>query len=275
MVLLGITLGNDIAQSYLNLDPRGMYILNLEQGQVHIAINTKKPKRGFQHGLESYRIPPSYLEPRSHLQKFLGQVRGWLQKRYLLRRLWQQEAPITSWGERDPPDLLDINNGFGTFTQPAPPVIDEAYRRFFRVLAGFQAFCEPRGILLAVQLFPQRYQVQPGDWDRAVGQYGLRSSRFDLMAPNRRLGDFCREHGIPCLDATAAMAAYCARTGKTLYLPLGDMHWNREGHRAFFQSSREALGAVVAKGFRMAGEKDAGVIPARGKAAVPKNAGQL
>jgi hypothetical protein len=168
-----------------------------------------------------------------------------------------------------------MNNGFGTFTHPAPPVIDEAYRRLFRVLEGFQAFCEARGILLAVQLFPQRYQVQPGDWDRAVRKYSLRSSGFDLMAPNRRIGDFCREHGIPCLDPTAAMAAYCARAGKTLYLPLGDMHWNREGHLAFFQNSREAFGAVVEKGFRMAREKDAGIIPARGKSAVPGKAGQL
>ena len=39
VVLLGITLGNDIAESYVGLDPKGPYILNLEQGKVHIDKN--------------------------------------------------------------------------------------------------------------------------------------------------------------------------------------------------------------------------------------------
>jgi hypothetical protein len=164
--------------------------------------------------------------------------------------------------------LLDPNNGFGMFTEPAPPMVDEAYRRLFRILTAFQTFCDQRGIVFAVQLFPQRYQVQPGDWDRAVRQYGLKSSRFDLMAPNQRIGDFCRKQAIPCLDPTAAMAAYCARTGKTLYLPRGDMHWNRQGHRAFFLCSREALAPLIQKGFQVAKARDAGAMAVRGNANV-------
>jgi hypothetical protein len=261
MVLLGITLGNDLAQAYLGLDPKGGYVLKLEPGKVQIDRNKQKPKLGFKHGLEVYKIPPDYLETPSVLQKFLDEAGPWLKKRNLLRRFFQAEEPITSLGRWNPPNLFDGTNGLAMFAQPPPPMIDEAYQRLFRVLTAFQTLCEARGILFVVEIFPQRFQVQPGDWERTVKHYSLKASRFDLMAPNQRIRDFCLEHGIPCIDPTAAMAAYCEGTGKPLYLPRGDMHWNREGHRAFFQGSREAFAALVQEGFRRVKQRDSGTIP--------------
>jgi len=261
VVLLGITLGNDIAESYVGLDPQGQYILNLEQGTVHIDIN-KNPQIGYAHGLETYKLPPKYLN--SYLPRLLGCVDMWWKRRYLWRRFFPQDAAITSFGDTHPPNLFDINNGFGMFTNPAPAVIDEAYNRLFRILTAFQTFCQQRGILFALQLFPQRYQVQPYDWERAVNQYGLRETGFDLMGPNKRIQEFCNKHGILCMDPTKAMAEYAALTGKNLYLPLGDMHWNREGHRAFFECSSEALAAVVQKGLQVVKTRDSGPERMRG-----------
>ena len=255
VVLLGITLGNDIAQSYVGLDPKGIYILNMEHGKIQIE-NNKNQKLGYTHGLENYKLPPEYLD--SCLPRLLGHVTMWWKWSCLWLRFFPQDKAITSYSDRFSPNLFDINNGFGVFTNPAPPLIDEAYRRLFRILSAFQTFCQQRDILFVTQLFPQRYQVQSDDWEKAVSQYGLRRTRFDLMAPNKRIQGFCQEHGILCIDPTEAMADYVARTGKNLYLPLGDMHWSREGHRAFFECTRIVLAAVVQKGFDLVKVKDSG-----------------
>ena len=109
--------------------------------------------------------------------------------------------------------------------------------------------------------FPQRFQVSPRDWERAVAEYSLNASRFDLMGPNKKIQAYCREQNIFLIDPTAAMAAYFARTGTNLYLPRGDMHWNREGHRVFFECSRESFGLLAARGFAAVRTKDSGRLP--------------
>jgi len=250
IVLLGITLGNDITQAYQGLDPHGGFILTMEDGKVHIDVNRKASLNNKQ--LEVYKIPPAYLKSESLAEGFIRQVSRWLKRRRLLRPFYQEQEVITTGGDRQHLSLFDLANGFGMFTNPPPPEINEAYRRLFRILAAFSLICRQHDMIFAVQLFPQRYQVQPGDWYRAVEEYGLKKSRFDLMAPNRRIGAFCREHGIRCLDPTAAMARRYAQTRQNIYYPRGDMHWNRAGHRAFFECSRPAFAQLVRAGLELA-----------------------
>jgi hypothetical protein len=249
IVLLGITLGNDITQAYQGLDPHGSFILTMAEGKVHIKVNQQATLNHKK--LEAYKIPPAYLKSESPAQGFFPQASRWLKKRRLLRRFFQEQEAIVSSGDRQHPSLFDLANGLGMFTNPPPPEIDEAYRRLFRILEAFSLLCRQHHMIFAVQLFPQRYQVQPGDWDRAVEEYGLKKSRFDLMEPNRRIGVFCRQHGIRCLDPTAAMARRYAQTGRSMYYPRGDMHWNRAGHRAFFECSRPALAQLVRAGLEL------------------------
>jgi hypothetical protein len=249
IVLLGITLGNDIAQAYQGLDPHGGFILTMEAGKVHIDVNHTASFNNKQ--LEVYKIPPAYLISENPTDRLVMEVSRWIKKRHLLRRFYQDYTPIVTGGDRQHLSLFDLANGFGMFTNPPPPEIDEAYRRLFRILEGFSLICRQHHMIFAVQLFPQRYQVQPGDWDRAVAEYGLKRSRFDLMAPNRRIGAFCREHGIRCLDPTAAMARRYAQTRQNMYYPRGDMHWNRAGHRAFFECSRPAFAQLVRAGLEL------------------------
>jgi hypothetical protein len=253
VVLLGITLGNDIAQAYLALDPRGGYTLSLKPGETLIKKNRTPPTIGFTSGLEKLFIPPAYLKERGTLAEAIHRTRWWFKRLRLVKMLWPDAVAITSWyGNNMGPDkirLFDPVNGLGVYADPAPPEVQEAYRRLFRLLDGFKAFCEPRGIFLAVLLFPQRFQVNPADWERAVDKYGLKKSRFDLMGPNKKITAFCRERGICLIDPTAAMAQQFSKTGTNLYFPLGDMHWNREGHRAFFACARESFGILADRGF--------------------------
>jgi hypothetical protein len=250
IVLLGITLGNDIAQAYYCLHPQGFYALTRENGKVHIVRQNDRSVIKFAQ-LEVYKIPPAYLKSESPTARFIRQVSLWFKKRRLLRRFFQEQEAIVTGGDRQHLSLFDVANGFGIFTDPPPPEIDEAYGRLFRILEAFSLICRQHHMIFAVQLFPQRYQVQPGDWDRAVQDYGLEKSRFDLMAPNRRIGAFCREHGIRCLDPTTAMARRYAQKRQNIYFPRGDMHWNRAGHCAFFECSRPALAQLVQAGFKL------------------------
>jgi len=248
VVLLGITLGNDIVQAYQGLDAHGRYILNTENGTVHIEKN-QNSMIGFEQ-LAAYKIPPEYLKSEGATERFIRRAGRWLTRRHLLRRFYQQHEAITSWGDRDNLSLFDPNNGFGVFADPLHPEIEAAYQRLFRILEAFALICRQHNIIFAVQIFPQRYQVQPEDWARAVEEYGLKTSRFNLMGPNQKIADFCRKHGIICIDPTAAMAKWYAETPKPLYLPRGDMHWNKAGHHAFFECSLPAFANLVQEGFR-------------------------
>jgi hypothetical protein len=264
IVLLGITLGNDIAQAYQALDPSGKYILTISDDRVRIKEN-HRPLISF-HQLAEYKIPADYLRPETPVERFIRHAGLWLRKRRLLQRFYQDREAITSWGNRDCPGLFDPNNGFGMFTKPPPPEIDAAYQRLFRVLEAFSLVCRQQGIIFAVQLFPQRYQVQPEDWSRAVAEYRLNQNRFDLMAPNRRIAAFCRARSIACFDPTLCMARRHADTGLNYYLPRGDMHWNRDGHRAFFACSLPAFGELAQEGWRR--------VQAAGPKAAPGAAGR-
>ena len=144
------------------------------------------------------------------------------------------------WGQYVPPLLFD-NNGLGMYLDPPPPRIRTAYRRLFAVLEAYRDLCAAHGVRFVVALFPQRFQVQPPDWQATIRAYGLRPECFDLQAPDRRIRAFCRRAGIPCLDPTEAMSRQFARTGRSLYLPRGDMHWNAEGHRAFAEATEDAV----------------------------------
>ncbi|MHB9073165.1 MAG: SGNH/GDSL hydrolase family protein [Desulfobaccales bacterium] len=248
IVILGITLGNDIVEVYTGLDRHGKYILTTANGTVHIAENPNS-MIGFEQ-LAAYKIPPDYLKSESPTEKFIRRAGRWLTRRHLLRPFYQQHEAITSWGDRDNLSLFDPNNGFGVFADPLPPKIEAAYQRLFRTLEAFALICRQHHILFAVQIFPQRYQVQPEDWARAVEEYGLKASKFNLMGPNQKIAAFCREHGIVCIDPTAALAKWYSETQKPLYLPRGDMHWNKAGHHAFFECSLPAFANLVQEGFQ-------------------------
>lgn len=247
VVLLGVTLGNDLAQSYISLDQGSAYTLKVEHGQVQMTLSPVPKKTGYSLDPKVVEIPPEYLRPRTPLEK----VSRWFTRFRLVSLLHPREKAITSmYQDPDRPRLFDAVTGLGVFTQPPPPEIEEAYRRLFRLLEAFQVYCQGRGILFAVLLFPQRYQVNPGDWERAAAHYRLNKARFDLMGPNTRLRAFCQERAIPLIDPTQAMAARYLGTRQPLYLPQGDMHWNREGHRTFFECTREAFGALAETALR-------------------------
>jgi hypothetical protein len=237
VVLLGVTLGNDIAQAGLALDPPGGY--RIEPPDFHIERAAK--------GLA--------LEKRDELRATIPDacVTGAPAETPVRRRLRLLELafgmPAQPIGSSRGPGLshftLDGVNGLGICLVPAPPLVDVFFERLSRTLLGYRALARERGFTFAVVLFPQRYAVQEDDWNATVAAYGLRRACFDPGAPARRLRSFCAREGITCFDPAAALAAARRRTGRSQYFPGGDMHWSADGHRAVFEALREGVRALA------------------------------
>lgn len=221
LVLLGLTIGNDVAASWVALEP-----------------SRPTPAQ-----VEAFALPASAREERR-----VSPLRRWLAGRRIVEVLrGRREAIGTSYNAAATPRLFDGINGLGMFLREPPPEIEAAYERLFRVLADFEAACRAHGVPCAVLVFPQRFQIDPGDWRLAVDRYALRPEAFDLRAPNRRVAAFCAGRTLACVDPTESMQAWRERSGEALYLPRGDMHWNAAGHRVWLEGAKPALAEVIAR----------------------------
>jgi hypothetical protein len=225
VVLLGLTLGNDIAQSYIARHPT---------------------PTGFKHGLEKLDLPAYCYNQEFGLKRWIQSAFYRVQRTRLYSTLFHPSLAVTSWYDRDAPiKLFDASNGLGMYIKKTPPEIKLAYKRLFHILSKYQRFCDSHGMVFVVAIFPQRFQVQPDDWHATAIAYNLNSDAFDLMLPNKRILDFCKKNSITCLDPTTQMAAIHRQDGQDLYLPRGDMHWNRHGHAAWFDGARPALQGIL------------------------------
>ncbi|HVO50030.1 MAG TPA: hypothetical protein VMV60_03475 [Thermoanaerobaculia bacterium] len=237
VVLLGLTLGNDITQAGLALDEPGPFRIAGAPPRVEPTGSKvtlwERPEVGV--GLPDACVQgsPARVPLRRALR--LGEL-----------VLGSRPQPIAS--SRGPGlsrFLLDGANGLGVCLVAPPTEVDVAFTRLERTLLAYRALATERGFALAVLLFPQRYAVQPEDWDATVDGYGLVRSCFDVATPARRLAAFCAAEGIPCVDPSKALAMESRRSGRSLYLPAGDMHFNAAGHRAVFEAARWRVAALV------------------------------
>jgi hypothetical protein len=106
--------------------------------------------------------------------------------------------------------------------------VDDLYKTFFQVIAAMDATARAAGAEFVQVLFPQRYQVQPDDWEVMREYWNLDPKDFDLELANHRIIAACRELGIHCIDLLDAFRK--AAPSGPLYLPGGDVHFNRHGH---------------------------------------------
>lgn len=227
-VVLGVTLGNDVAQTFFSVDPPGDYRIGIQGGHVSMEPldhPTSIPDRPEY----SLRLPTSSLEPGA--PEALTPVRRPLR----LLDLFLGPAPQPVFclrGASFPHALFDGTNGLGIFLASPPPEIEAALAKTEQILRAYAVAARENGVGFLVVLFPQRFQVQDEDWRATVKGYGLNAAAFDLDGPNRRLSAFCAANSIDCLDLADPLRDARKRGGRSLYLPGGDMHWSAEGHRA-------------------------------------------
>ncbi|MCP4800862.1 MAG: hypothetical protein GY893_13035 [bacterium] len=135
--------------------------------------------------------------------------------------------------------LLDGASNMGFYLKPTPSIINEMYDVFFSVLKEMAQSTEASGHRFVLVLFPQRHQVQTADWDIMVDYWNLDPADFDLNASNRIITEFCRVNGIEYVDLLDRFQENAG--AKNLYLPGGDIHFNRRGHEVAAQGVADYL----------------------------------
>jgi len=142
-------------------------------------------------------------------------------------------VPMFSYaGEAESADghmrLLDGTANLAYFQVRTPAPVEEMYQKLFTLLRAMDRSVRAAGGRFVLVVHPQRFQVHAEDW-RAIRDYWeLDDADFDLEIYNDRLARFCRKSGLLCLDLLETFRL--ESKGRSLYLPRGDMHYNRRGH---------------------------------------------
>jgi len=142
--------------------------------------------------------------------------------------------------------LLDGTVNLAYFAVDPPPVLEEMYAKLFALLKAMDRSVRRAGGRFVLVVHPQRFQVDPADWRALRDYWQLADSDFDLERYNRRLSRFCRENGILCVDLLEPLRREASK--HALYLPRGDMHYNRAGHALAARSLADFLRAHVLDG---------------------------
>jgi len=250
LVLLGVTLGNDLDQSYVALAPAGDYLLRPGEDPP-IVLNPDRDSPAEVARLKELALPAECSDPASARAPRTGAGRSRSRLVELVRTLAvarrgnSGEAVAPHFGDFAHPRLFD-GNGLGFCLRQAPAEIELAWERLAGVLAATRDLVDREGSRLALVVFPQRYQVRRADWEATVAAYGLVPSCFDLQLPQHRLAALGKRLGVPVLDPTAALEAAATSSGQALYLPRGDMHWSAAGHRAVARALAPHLRELLA-----------------------------
>jgi hypothetical protein len=247
ILILGLTLGNDIAQAYVALHEQGRYELDTSRRPPRLIVkNGVKNPLGFRHGLEELILPPDSVEGATATPRFplLSRAHDFIRPRLFPRTAREAPQRVKSYYESlglDGRRLFDPATGLGMFLKSPPKEVKEAYASLCRLIDAFNAACEPEDVIFTTAIFPQRFQVQEGDWEETVRAYGLRRAAFDLFRPNKEIRACCGSRSIRMLDPTKAMVRFRKERRKNLYLPEGDTHWNDWGHEAFAEAAAPFL----------------------------------
>ena len=124
--------------------------------------------------------------------------------------------------------LLDGTANLAYFQVQAPAAVEEMYPKLFDLLRAMDRTVREAGGRFVLVVHPQRFQVHARDWRAMRDYWELDDADFDLELYNDRLARFCHKSGIQCLDLLEAFRL--GSRGRSLYLPRGDMHYNRRGH---------------------------------------------
>jgi hypothetical protein len=206
VVVLGVTLGNDISQSWL--------------GRRRLPSDT----------LAGLFMPPAAY--RSGLGLFPARADRTLSRWRTYKRarsLWAVPV-IGSWYGDTTASVhqMDPAHSLGHFfTGATLPAVETSFADLRADLRDLQAAAAARSVPLLVALLPQRFQTSDVEWEATLAAYGLDPAAFDPGRPNRRIADGCAADGVACFDL---LPGFRESAPAGLYQPGGDMHWSDAGH---------------------------------------------
>lgn len=135
--------------------------------------------------------------------------------------------------------FIDGSANLGFFYRKRLEPVERMYAAAFELIEAMDRSAREGGARFLLVIYPQRYQVQPRDWEVMRKRWNLDDLDFDLGLANRRLEEFCRTEGVACCDLMEPFRR--AATGQDLFLPGGDTHFNRHGHEVAARAVEECL----------------------------------
>ncbi len=126
------------------------------------------------------------------------------------------------------------------------PVTDLSFDVAKMALDAYGEWSEKTGIPLMVATIPVRYQVVPQDYAATFVDGPLRGDLYDMRSPNRFVEAECKSQGLLWFDYTPAFESEGDEAYR-LFMPLGDIHWTAEGHRAAAEAIEPVLADLIQK----------------------------
>jgi hypothetical protein len=132
-----------------------------------------------------------------------------------------------------------------------PRALERDWRPILAVLDELHTQVRAARQQLILTLYPSQAQVYPQLWQEALGQLQqqpryaqLTADRIDPALPNRVLLAYCAQHGIVCIDLTAALVHASQTSPEPLY-KLRDTHWTVRGNRVAAEVQASQLAPLV------------------------------
>lgn len=218
IVLLGVTIGNDLTENIYSLIEYGKYELIGTELTENPQYNQSKLD-----SMMSVPFPESTYEPSSEIHDYIDRFMFI----NILKSLGKYKGEAI-YGEKGkvPPYMYDIVNGLSAFLINKSPDLEEMYLKSGQVFDVLNQLSTNTGFDLKIAFFPQRFQVNQLDLDKTIDAYNLKEEAFDWSQPNSILDEFCKQKALNCTDLLTEMK----KQTESLYIPGGDMHWNAHGH---------------------------------------------
>lgn len=224
IVLLGVTLGNDLTQTFIHLDENGGF--HLEDNKLTKSSGYSKAKLSV---LLAEKLPEAACSYSHELDDLFEKLISIKILKAMLNITSDGESIFSSRGKAYP-FLHDLSHGLGLFLKASPGSIKTTYQEFERVLAAYKNESNNHHAELLVCLFPQRFQINPSDWKHTIKDYDLDETYFDLNVPNNRIKTSCNSKNIELIDPTSYLQNEFLKDKESFYFSMGDMHWNERGN---------------------------------------------
>jgi hypothetical protein len=148
---------------------------------------------------------------------------------------------------------------------------DREWTRSYAYLEMIHNLLRSRGIGFWVNVYPYAVQVSPKEWSTGRAFWGFRPDTVYSVAPQARIEQYCREHGIATLNMCEAFRKASASEFPLYWSDNG--HWKPEGHAVVARTFAPAMVALLRSGTQPGGIIDASHRSSKGPG--PKSAGQL
>lgn len=232
IVLLGITLGNDISEVFLRLHEYGQDRLTGTQ----VAENVDFDKQKIDKEITTEKLPSDSYSPASEMNDYYDRFIFPKLLKPLFSRTYKGESIFAIKG-KVPPYVHDFTHGLGIYLKNQPESISTAYERLEEVLRAYKELAQTKEFDFHIGLFPQRFQVNDLDQLETIKDYHLKADAFDWEAPNRIIEQYCAALDLHFIDPLDDFR----KQSDVLYLPNGDMHWNAKGQALMAKAFLEGI----------------------------------